>query len=394
MPHPVNELFSVAEWEPSNDPPKDSPRSLSSVSSVVSLSFWSRSPRNHRRPTIRATRLPQNPLITVKSSSSLGDNINNPTVIRVPSWIEHPLGRYYMYFAHHMGAHIRLAYADAVAGPWKVYEPGVLHVHDTAFYRPQPDPPENLENFYTHVASPEIYGGRSQPSTRDVVPRVVDRRGRCGRSAKRAAQAMGAPTRLRAEHAVGRVAGRFTFRRSGRRSRARATCASFAFDGSLYGMARLGLLLRSTRSVRPLRGRPERRFGTEPYTGRVRHVAVVSGGLDALRVLHGDRRCARTDHGVHDRHERRLDDLEGVGPTELLRPGGAYECPRCRPRRRRRATSKARRGSSAIRRSFEENGRTFLFYSICGEQGIAAAGTEWALDHLKLEVQKCATAIR
>src|SRR5262245_57775413 len=107
--------------------------------------------------TIRATRLPQNPFITLSSSKTLGDNINGPSIIRVPSWVDHPLGRYYMYFAHHMGAHIRMAYADAIAGPWHVYEPGVLQVKDTALYRPQPDPPENLENFYTHVASPEVY---------------------------------------------------------------------------------------------------------------------------------------------------------------------------------------------------------------------------------------------
>ena len=61
-----------------------------------------------------------------------------------------------MYFAHHMGGFIRLAYADAIAGPWQVHEPGVMPVRDTALFRPQPDPPENLENFYTHVASPEI----------------------------------------------------------------------------------------------------------------------------------------------------------------------------------------------------------------------------------------------
>ena len=34
--------------------------------------------------------------------------------------------RYYLYFAHHKGSYIRLAFADAVAGPWTVYEPGVL----------------------------------------------------------------------------------------------------------------------------------------------------------------------------------------------------------------------------------------------------------------------------
>ena len=50
---------------------------------------------------VRATRFPENPLITLTSSSSLGDNANGPSIIRVPGWVAHPLGRYYMYFAHH-----------------------------------------------------------------------------------------------------------------------------------------------------------------------------------------------------------------------------------------------------------------------------------------------------
>ena len=96
------------------------------------------------------------PLITVRSSPTLGGNVNGTTVIRVPDWVERPLGRYYMYFANHMGDFIRLAYANDPAGPWTIYEPGVLHVRDTAFFRPQPDPPEALADFYTHVASPEV----------------------------------------------------------------------------------------------------------------------------------------------------------------------------------------------------------------------------------------------
>jgi hypothetical protein len=84
---------------------------------------------------VRATRLAQNPLITVDTSVSLGGNVNSPTVIRVPDWVGRPLGRYYMYFANHKGEFIHLAYADAVTGPWKVFEPGVLHVRDTAFFR-------------------------------------------------------------------------------------------------------------------------------------------------------------------------------------------------------------------------------------------------------------------
>ena len=41
-------------------------------------------------------------------------NINGPSLVRVPEWVENPLGKYYLYFAHHRGAYIRLAYADAL----------------------------------------------------------------------------------------------------------------------------------------------------------------------------------------------------------------------------------------------------------------------------------------
>src|ERR1035441_6076482 len=52
---------------------------------------------------ISAARFLENPLITVASSPSVGDNLNGPSIIRVPPWIKKPLGRYYMYFAHHKG---------------------------------------------------------------------------------------------------------------------------------------------------------------------------------------------------------------------------------------------------------------------------------------------------
>jgi hypothetical protein len=87
------------------------------------------------------TRLPQNPIITDKIDDSLMletkrygyININGPSVIRVPSWVNNPLGKYYMYFAHHKGEYIRLAYAESIEGPWQVYRPGVLHVKDSLF---------------------------------------------------------------------------------------------------------------------------------------------------------------------------------------------------------------------------------------------------------------------
>ena len=54
-----------------------------------------------------------------------------------------PLGRYYLYFAHHHGDHIRLAYADSLRGPWTLHVPGTLQLADTPFH--------------DHIASPDVH---------------------------------------------------------------------------------------------------------------------------------------------------------------------------------------------------------------------------------------------
>lgn len=58
-----------------------------------------------------------------------GANINGPSVIRIPDWIPPDRraaasARYYMYFAHHHGDYIRLAWAEKIEGPWQLYHTG------------------------------------------------------------------------------------------------------------------------------------------------------------------------------------------------------------------------------------------------------------------------------
>jgi len=93
----------------------------------------------------RAERLGTEPIIHAGLpglEGDLGANINGPSLIRVPDWVEGRLGRYYLYFAHHGGHFIRLAYADHLAGPWTVHAPGVLHMDDGPGVR--------------HIASPDV----------------------------------------------------------------------------------------------------------------------------------------------------------------------------------------------------------------------------------------------
>ena len=82
---------------------------------------------------IKVNRLKNNPIIVPDLDPSIGTNINGPCLIRVPSWIDDPLGKYYLYFAAHEGKFIRLAYAEKLEGPWAIYRNGSLHLKEKKF---------------------------------------------------------------------------------------------------------------------------------------------------------------------------------------------------------------------------------------------------------------------
>ena len=88
---------------------------------------------------VNVERLCDGPIVGPETHPSIGDNIQGPSLIRVPDWVENPLGRYYLYFADHKGTYIRLAYADALTGPWQVHAPGSLHLKNSLF--PTEPPP-------------------------------------------------------------------------------------------------------------------------------------------------------------------------------------------------------------------------------------------------------------
>lgn len=92
---------------------------------------------------IGVERIGDGPIIRPHMDARMGDNINGPSLIETPEWLENRLGRYYLYFAHHDGRYIRLAYADALAGPWRMHGPGVLPLSESLFEG--------------HIASPDVH---------------------------------------------------------------------------------------------------------------------------------------------------------------------------------------------------------------------------------------------
>ena len=105
--------------------------------------------------TIRIERLVDSPIIRPAMDGTMGSNIAGPSLIRVPDWIDSPLGRYYLYFADHRGTYIRMAYADALTGPWTTYEPGTLQLDQSHF--PTTCPPCAPAQAYVHIASPDVH---------------------------------------------------------------------------------------------------------------------------------------------------------------------------------------------------------------------------------------------
>ena len=112
------------------------------------------------RAELSVTRLGNGPIISLDMDERMGGNIQGPSLIKVPEWIENPMGQYYLYFADHRGEYIRMAYADSVTGPWTVYSPGSLKLEDSYF--PTICPPCSLAPgqtaaLYAHIASPDVH---------------------------------------------------------------------------------------------------------------------------------------------------------------------------------------------------------------------------------------------
>ncbi len=290
---------------------------------------------------VRVDRFDENPLITPASDDRIGTNINGPSLIRAPEWLDDQLGQYYLYFAHHDGEYIRLAYADQLRGPWEVYEPGTLHLSET--------------RFDTHIASPDVHVDHNEQQIRLYF------HGCCGPFEHTAgsfdqvtdvATSTDGTTFTPQEETLGNSYFRV-----------------WEYNGTHYALANDGYLYRGSDPMAPF----ERKHELFPQN---RHFAVRFLDSDTLQVFltrRGDRperiQVAILDLEP-DEHEWRADPHppETVMWPERQCEGGD------------RILSTSDRGAinepvRALRDPaiIEENDRTYLFYAIAGEQGIAGA---------------------
>lgn len=291
---------------------------------------------------MRVRRFLENPIIRPHMDGRMGDNVNGPSLIRVPDWVERPLGRYYLYFAHHDGRYIRLAYADDLHGPWRTHEPGVL--------------PLAASHFAGHIASPDVHVDDERRQIRLYYHGAENPSGTGGKGGG------GGPQFSRVAisrngldfEALPEILGRPYMR-------------LFQWDGYHYALAMPGVMYRSRDG---LTGFEE---GPTLFASTQRHTALKLDG-DRLSVFYthaGDcpeRILLATIRLTPDWTTWRASDPVPVLEPELEYEGGHLAL---EPSKRGLVMGPVRQlRDPAI---YREGGRTCLLYSVAGEYGIAIA---------------------
>ncbi|MEE9443024.1 MAG: hypothetical protein V3V99_10205 [candidate division Zixibacteria bacterium] len=293
-------------------------------------------PENHINK-IRAVRHSGNPLITINSSTALGDNINGPSVIKVPSWIKNPLGNYYMYFAHHSGKFIRLAHSDSLGGPWIIYGPGTLNL-------------KGANAFRGHIASPDVHVDEEQRKIFMYFHGLA--RSRKGQWTGIASSTDGLNFKASNE-----ILGKYYFR-------------VWKWEGAWYALAKngnegWGELYRSENGLTGFESCGD-------FLRRVRHSAVLIQGHHLLIFF--SRIGDAPERILVSSIDLRPDwwEWESSDAMEVLRPEADYEGIEFPiiPSQYGSAIKVNQLRDPCI---FEEDNQIFLFYTIAGEMGIAMA---------------------
>lgn len=285
---------------------------------------------------MRVLRLGDGPIVphNEHTDAVIGSNINGPSLIRVPDWLPHPLGRYYLYFAHHVGPTIRLAYADDLRGPWQIHAPGTLQLADA--------------HFIDHIASPDVQVDDETHEIRLYYHGLL-------------------------EHDGHKQASRVALSRDGLHFTALAEIIgppyvrAFRWQGMLYTLGMPGIFSRSANGLSGF----ER--GPTLFTRDFRHCAVQLRG-DLLRVFYTDvgeapERIMLAEIALNQDWQQWQACLLGT-VLEPEEPWEGADLP-LEPSRRGAIMQRVRQlRDPAV---FEEDGHTYLLYSVAGEHGIAIA---------------------
>ena len=302
-------------------------------------------PRIDAAPSHRTTirRLAGNPIIGPQMLPGLdGANINGPSVIAAPEWLPNRLGRFYLYFAHHHGAYIRLAVADRLEGPWRLHTEGTLQLRDAPACR-------------GHIASPDVHVDNERREIRMYFHGSA--RTQNGQKSFLALSRDGLRFTANAT-----PLGPFYFR-------------VVQFRGRFVALAKGGELFVSADGVSGFQRATQQPFTMRSLDGNapgdLRHVAAEprEGGIDVYFTRIGD-----APESILRAHIAPVDETLSVwraGPFEvILKPEQAWEGATL-PLRPSRPGATGPENAVRDPAVLVSDGRRYLIYSVAGESGIA-----------------------
>ena len=272
-----------------------------------------------------------------------GENINGPSLIQVPEWLPAPLGRYYLYFAHHGGSYIRLAYADDLTGPWTVHEPGTLRLEQTPFHG--------------HIASPDVHIDHECRRLRMYYHGcLADDEGRWQGQFSAMALSEDGLHFVSDEQIIGPSYMRM-----------------FTWDDWWYSLAMPGCMLRSRDGLGVFEQGPQVFEFAETHIEKLRHAALLLRG-DTLRVFYS-RAGDTPEHIMYSDIALKGDwsTWHATEPATILQPETPHEgvdLPL--------TASTGGRAHGPVRQLrdpavYEDGHQAYLLYSVAGESGIAIA---------------------
>lgn len=308
-----------------------------------------------RQPVVSAERIGGGPVIyrgMPGLEGELGDNIDGPSVIRTPSWLQKPLGRYYMYFAHHRGKYIRLAYADQPQGPWHVYQPGTLRLNQ-------------MTHCFNHVASPDVIADHDNRLLILYFHCPVE-----NVNVKRArpyAQVTFLATSKDGLHFEPLQEGFAAPYLRAFRYRGYTYALGMSDKKSAYPLwKRSGQFFRSATGMPPFEAGPR-------ILDEMRHCGLVRHGnmLHIFYTIVGD----YPERILYTQVDLRPDWTEwtATAPIEVLRPGTDYEGADLPLQQSKGGMSAGRERALRDPGILDDDGQLYLYYTVAGENGIAVA---------------------
>lgn len=317
-----------------------------------------------------AIRLGDGPIIAPQTDASIGYNIQGPSLIRVPDWVQNPLGRYYLYFADHKGSYIRLAYADRLEGPWRIHGPGALNISDTPF--PQTPPTFTTEEMASYRARATAAGldlEQFPDLAREMTtPHVASPDVHVDAQNKRIVMYYHGLEGFARQVTRAAVSSDGIHFASGPEILGKTYWRAFPHDGMTYAIAMPGVFYRS---ADPLADFEE---GPSLFNPDMRHAAIFQRG-QMLYVV-----WSQVAADPPERLMLSTIDISGPwstwqvgGTVELLRPETDWEGANLPLARSARSFAPGRVNQLRDPAIFEEDGRIFLLYAVAGESGIALA---------------------